>query len=66
MRFERHGFTINPIVSSSAGNYNYWQFKISWENTRVTLLETTLNSVEYSWEEEFVKDYLISRGATFK
>ena len=66
MRFERHGFTINPIVSSSTGNYNYWQFKISWENTRVTLLETTLNSVEYSWEEEFVKDYLISRGATFK
>lgn len=66
MRFERHGFTINPIVSSSTGNYNYWQFKISWENTRVTLLETTLNSVEYSWAEEFVKDYLISRGATFK
>ncbi|QCO23153.1 hypothetical protein C9E88_016700 (plasmid) [Acinetobacter cumulans] len=66
MRFERNGFTINPIISSSLGNYKYWQFKITWENTRTSLLETTLNSLEYSWAEEFIKEYLISRGATFK
>ena len=66
IRFERHGFTITPIISSSRGNYNYWQFKISWDNTRATLLETTLDSLEYSWAEEFIKEYLISRGVTFK
>lgn len=66
MRFERHGFTIEPIVASSKDNYNYWQFKINWENSRARLLDTSLNSLEYSWAKEFIKDYLISRGVIFK
>jgi len=66
MRFERHGFTIEPIILDTKNNYNYWQFNISWENPRIKLLDTNLNSLEYSWSEDFIKDYLLSRGAIFK